>query len=160
MKIIYSHSSHTTRGMGFLLMMDEILYHYRLGEYIVIEDGLPCKMKWLGKRLTRKKVLTSVGIRYLPNLPGLLCLALGVDGVAGRVSVVVRGEYSQPTTEETIMRINDNNSLVCQTIEVHFQDMERRNKQEWNDYYMSEEYADEILALLENDGWEMPVGQA
>ena len=58
------------------------------------------------------------------------------------------------------MRINDNNSLVCQTIEVHFQDMERRNKQEWNDYYMSEEYVDEIIALLENDGWEMPVGQA
>jgi hypothetical protein len=50
---------------------DEILYHYRLGEYIVIEDGLRCKMKWLGKRLTRKKVLTSVGIRYLPNLPGM-----------------------------------------------------------------------------------------
>lgn len=87
-------------------------------------------------------------------------MPLGVDGVVGRVSVVVRGEYSQPTTEETIMRINDNNSLVCQTIEIHFQDMERRNKQEWNDYYMSEEYADEIIALLENDGWEMPVGQA
>ncbi len=50
---------------------DEILYHYRLGEYIVIEDGLRCKMKWLGQPITQKKVLTSVGIRYLPNLPGM-----------------------------------------------------------------------------------------
>lgn len=58
------------------------------------------------------------------------------------------------------MRINNSHEMVCEQIEVHFQDMECRNKQEWNDYYMSEEYADEIIALLDNDGWDMPVGQA
>jgi len=47
-----------------------------------------------------------------------------------------------------------------QLIEICFENMEKRHKQEWNDYYMSEEYADEILALVEIDGWDTTIGQA
>lgn len=50
---------------------DKPIYAYRFGEYMVIEDGLPCKIKWLGKRITQKKVLTATGIKFIPNLPGI-----------------------------------------------------------------------------------------
>ena len=42
-----------------------------LGEYILIEDGLPSEIEWLGERVTQRKVLTEKGIMYIPNLPGL-----------------------------------------------------------------------------------------
>ena len=42
-----------------------------LGDYIVIEDGLPSTVKWLGKPMPTLKVLTAEGIKYIPNLPGI-----------------------------------------------------------------------------------------
>jgi hypothetical protein len=42
-----------------------------IGEYILIEDGLPSKFEWLGKRVTQRKVLTATGFMYIPNLPGI-----------------------------------------------------------------------------------------
>ena len=42
-----------------------------IGEYILIEDGLPSKFEWLGKRVTQRKVLTGKGFMYIPNLPGI-----------------------------------------------------------------------------------------
>jgi hypothetical protein len=47
---------------------------YRLepiGEYLLIEDGLPSDVEWLGKRVTQRKVLTGKGFMYIPNLPGI-----------------------------------------------------------------------------------------
>jgi hypothetical protein len=47
---------------------------YRLepiGEYLLIEDGLPSDVEWLGKRVTQRKVLTATGFMYIPNLPGI-----------------------------------------------------------------------------------------
>ena len=40
-------------------------------DYIVIEDGLPSTMEWLGKPLSTLKVLTAEGICFIPNLPGI-----------------------------------------------------------------------------------------
>jgi hypothetical protein len=42
-----------------------------IGDYILIEDGLSSDVEWLGELVTQRKVLTSDGIVYLPNLPGL-----------------------------------------------------------------------------------------
>jgi hypothetical protein len=42
-----------------------------IGEYILIEDGLPSEVEWLGELVTQRKVLTEKGIMYIPNLPGL-----------------------------------------------------------------------------------------
>jgi len=42
-----------------------------IGEYILIEDGLPSEIEWLGKQVTQRKVLTVKGIMYIPNLPGI-----------------------------------------------------------------------------------------
>ena len=42
-----------------------------IGEYIVIEDGLPSTMEWLGNPVSTLKVLTAEGIKYIPNLPGV-----------------------------------------------------------------------------------------
>ena len=42
-----------------------------IGEYILIEDGLPSEVEWLGKQVTQRKVLTEKGIMYIPNLPGV-----------------------------------------------------------------------------------------
>jgi hypothetical protein len=42
-----------------------------IGDYILIEDGLPSDVEWLGERVTQRKVLTAKGIMYIPNLPGL-----------------------------------------------------------------------------------------
>jgi hypothetical protein len=42
-----------------------------IGEYIVIEDGLPSTMEWLGEPVPTLKVLTAEGIKYIPNLPGI-----------------------------------------------------------------------------------------
>jgi len=47
---------------------------YRLepiGEYLLIEDGLPSEVEWLGQRVTQRKVLTATGFMYIPNLPGI-----------------------------------------------------------------------------------------
>ena len=38
---------------------------------IVIEDGLPSTMEWLGKPVSTLKVLTAEGIKFIPNLPGV-----------------------------------------------------------------------------------------
>jgi len=42
-----------------------------IGDYILIEDGLPSDVEWLGKRVTQRKVLTATGFMYIPNLPGM-----------------------------------------------------------------------------------------
>jgi hypothetical protein len=67
------------------------------------------------------------------------------------------GQGMQRNTNRGEIKMNQDN---LQLIEICFENMEKRHKQEWNDYYMSEEYADEILALLEIDGWDTTIGQA
>jgi hypothetical protein len=42
-----------------------------IGDYILIEDGLPSEVEWLGQQVTQRKVLTVKGIMYIPNLPGI-----------------------------------------------------------------------------------------
>jgi hypothetical protein len=42
-----------------------------IGDYILIEDGLPSEVEWLGKRVAQRKVLTGKGFMYIPNLPGM-----------------------------------------------------------------------------------------
>jgi hypothetical protein len=42
-----------------------------IGDYILIEDGLPSDVEWLGEQVTQRKVLTEKGIMYIPNLPGV-----------------------------------------------------------------------------------------
>jgi hypothetical protein len=42
-----------------------------IGDYIVIEDGLPSTVKWLGNPVSTLKVLTAEGIQFIPNLPGI-----------------------------------------------------------------------------------------
>ena len=42
-----------------------------IGDYIVIEDGLPSTMKWLGNPVSTLKVLTAEDIKFIPNLPGI-----------------------------------------------------------------------------------------
>jgi hypothetical protein len=40
-------------------------------EYILIEDGLPSDVEWLGEQVTQRKLLTATGFMYIPNLPGI-----------------------------------------------------------------------------------------
>ena len=42
-----------------------------IGEYLIIEDGLPSTVKWLGEPVSTLKVLTAEGFKYIPNLPGI-----------------------------------------------------------------------------------------
>jgi hypothetical protein len=42
-----------------------------IGEYILVEDGLPSEIEWLGQLVTQRKVLTGKGFMYIPNLPGI-----------------------------------------------------------------------------------------
>jgi len=42
-----------------------------IGEYLLIEEGLPSEVEWLGERVTQRKVLTEKGFMYIPNLPGI-----------------------------------------------------------------------------------------
>ena len=42
-----------------------------IGDYILIEEGLPSEFEWLGKWVTQRKVLTEKGIMHIPNLPGI-----------------------------------------------------------------------------------------
>jgi len=42
-----------------------------IGEYILIEEGLPSEFQWLGEQVTQRKVLTEKGFMYIPNLPGI-----------------------------------------------------------------------------------------
>jgi hypothetical protein len=42
-----------------------------IGEYLLIEDGLPSDVEWLGEQVTQRKVLTETGFMYIPNLPGI-----------------------------------------------------------------------------------------
>ena len=42
-----------------------------IGEYLLIEDGLPSEFEWLGEQVTQRKVLTEKGFMYIPNLPGI-----------------------------------------------------------------------------------------
>jgi hypothetical protein len=51
---------------------DKFIYELKpLGDYILIEDGLPSEVEWLGERVTQRKVLTEKGFMYIPNLPGI-----------------------------------------------------------------------------------------
>ena len=45
--------------------------HKSIVDYIVIEDGLPSTMEWLGKPVSELKILTAEGICFIPNLPGI-----------------------------------------------------------------------------------------
>ena len=42
-----------------------------IGEYLIIEDGLPSATEWLGEPVSTLKVLTAKGFKYIPNLPGI-----------------------------------------------------------------------------------------
>ena len=42
-----------------------------IGDYILIEDGLPSEVEWLGEQVTQRKLLTATGFMYIPNLPGI-----------------------------------------------------------------------------------------
>jgi hypothetical protein len=42
-----------------------------IGDYIVVEDGLPSELYWMDQVVTQKKVLTKDGFRLLANLPGI-----------------------------------------------------------------------------------------
>jgi hypothetical protein len=42
-----------------------------LGEYLIIEEGLPSTMEWLGNPVSTLKVLTAEGLMFIPNLPGI-----------------------------------------------------------------------------------------
>jgi hypothetical protein len=42
-----------------------------IGEYLLIEEGLPSEFEWLGEQVTQRKVLTEKGIMHIPNLPGI-----------------------------------------------------------------------------------------
>ena len=42
-----------------------------IGEYLIIEDGLPSTTEWLGNPVSTLKVLTAEGIQFIPNLPGI-----------------------------------------------------------------------------------------
>ena len=44
---------------------------YVTKDYIVIEEGLPSTMEWLGEPVSMLKVLTAEGIKFIPNLPGI-----------------------------------------------------------------------------------------
>ncbi len=48
-----------------------LVFELKSTNYICIQDGLPCQIKWMGKSITQKKVLTPEGIMYIPNLPGI-----------------------------------------------------------------------------------------
>jgi hypothetical protein len=51
---------------------DKFIYELKpIGDYILIEDGLPSEMEWLGEQVTQRKVLTEKGFMYIPNLPGV-----------------------------------------------------------------------------------------
>ena len=52
---------------------DRFVYALRnpIGDYIVIEDGLPSMMDRLGEPVPTLKVLTATGICFIPNLPGI-----------------------------------------------------------------------------------------
>jgi hypothetical protein len=51
---------------------DKFIYELKpIGDYILIEDGLPSEVEWLGKQVTQRKVLTEKGFMYIPNLPGI-----------------------------------------------------------------------------------------
>ena len=45
--------------------------HKSIVDYIVVEDGLPSTMEWLGEPVSTLKVLTAEGIKFIPNLPGI-----------------------------------------------------------------------------------------
>ncbi len=42
-----------------------------IGDYIVVGDGLPFTIEWLGEWTTALKVLTATGLVYILNLPGI-----------------------------------------------------------------------------------------
>ncbi len=59
-------------GSKYWYLDGNFIYELKpLGEYILIEDGLPSEIEWLNKTITQRKVLTAKGIMYIPNLPGL-----------------------------------------------------------------------------------------
>ena len=59
-------------GTKYWYLNDKRIYRLEpLGDYILIEDGLPSEVEWLGQRVTQRKVLTATGFMYIPNLPGM-----------------------------------------------------------------------------------------
>ncbi len=61
-----------SNGTKYWYLNNKRIYRLEpIGEYILIEDGLPSKFEWLGKRVTQRKVLTGKGFMYIPNLPGI-----------------------------------------------------------------------------------------
>jgi hypothetical protein len=61
-----------SNGTKYWYLNDKKIYSLtQIGEYLLIEDGLPSDVEWLGKRVTQCKVLTATGFMYIPNLPGI-----------------------------------------------------------------------------------------
>ncbi len=59
-------------GTKYWYLNDKKIYSLtQIGEYLLIEDGLPSEVEWLGERVTQRKVLTATGFMYIPNLPGI-----------------------------------------------------------------------------------------
>jgi len=59
-------------GTKYWYLNDKRIYRLEpIGDYILIEDGLPSEVEWLGKRVAQRKVLTATGFMYIPNLPGI-----------------------------------------------------------------------------------------
>jgi hypothetical protein len=61
-----------SNGTKYWYLNDKKIYSLtQIGEYLLIEDGLPSEVEWLGQRVTQRKVLTATGFMYIPNLPGI-----------------------------------------------------------------------------------------
>jgi len=62
----------SVNGLKQWNLNDELVYELKpLGDYILIEEGLPSEFQWLGEQVTQRKVLTEKGFMYIPNLPGI-----------------------------------------------------------------------------------------
>ena len=48
-----------------------IFYLFLTLDYIVISEGMPCDIEWMGRPVKAYKVLTTRGIEFMPDLPGM-----------------------------------------------------------------------------------------
>lgn len=48
-----------------------IFYLFLTLDYIVISEGVPCDIKWMGRPVKAYKALTTRGIEFMPDLPGM-----------------------------------------------------------------------------------------
>jgi hypothetical protein len=45
--------------------------------YIIISEGMPCDIEWMGRPVKAYKVLTTRGIEFIPDLPGMRDILFG-----------------------------------------------------------------------------------